>query len=340
MKLSFAQITPFLAAPPKDIRVILVYGPDAGLVHERAELLAQKLVPDHHDPFAVTSFSGSALGGDAAKLMDEMASIPLTGGKKLVRVHQASESNAGPLDAFLKDPVGGEGSVLLIEAEELPPRSKLRSLCEGKSPIATAVPCYLEDAAARARTISEILATEKLSAPRDVVLLLTSCLPPDRMAMRSEMEKLALYAKGQSTLTVEDVRAVIAQAGGAEIDDLVAAIAEGKSEDVLSLFDFLIAEQTSPVTLLRAAQRHFTRLHLARGFMDQGLSAKEALQKLSPPVFWKNVDPMIRQLNRWPTPRLEQRLAELLSAEAASKRTGTPDTALCAQLFLSLAAKG
>ncbi|HBM90518.1 MAG TPA: DNA polymerase III subunit delta [Rhodospirillaceae bacterium] len=338
MKLSFSKIEPFLKKPPQEVRVFLLFGPDAGLVHERAEKLADLFVEDRRDPFSVRTFSGSSLGNDTAQLLDEMAAIPFTGGKKLVRVYQAIESNAKPIEALLKDSADNN-SVLVIEAGALQARSKLRSLCERKTPIAVAVPCYLENAIGRQKTISAFLEQEKLSASRDVIQLLAQSLPPDRMAMRCEMEKLALYVQGKEKVTLEDVRAIISQAGGAEIEDLVQAVANGGVARAVALLDFLKAEQTAPVTLFRAMQRHFTQLHIARSFMEQGASAGEAIKKLSPPVFWKNVDPMTRQLRRWSLPRLEKRLAELLEAEAAVKRTGTPDAALCAQLFLNMAAK-
>jgi DNA polymerase-3 subunit delta len=72
--------------------------------------------------------------------------------------------------------------------------------------------------------------------------------------------------------------------------------------------------------------------------MDKGASAAEAVKKLQPPVFWKYADSMVAQLRRWPAGRIENALNRLFEAEAAVKRTGTPDTALCAQVLLGMAA--
>ncbi len=339
MKLSASQIPGFLAAPPPSVRAFLFYGPDPGLAHERAEALVKKLAADPNDPFAVVSLSGAALGSDAARLCDEAASMVLTGGRRVIRVHQAVESNAGPLGRFLGDPPPGD-SVVVIEAGDLEKRSKLRSLCEGASPLAAGIPCYLEDAAARSRSIGSLLQAENLRAAPDVLRFLADILPPDRMALRSELDKLILYAQGKKEIEMDDVRAIIADAGGAETDEWVHAVAEGRLDAALSLWDRLAEEQASPVALLRALQRHFLRLHLARGFMDEGLSAEAAVKKLSPAVFWKNVDPMIRQLRRWSSVRLAVRLEQLLQTETALKKTGAPAEALCAQLALTIAVKG
>lgn len=338
MKLSFSQITSFLQAPPPSVRVILVYGPDAGLVSERVEDLASKLVKDKHDPFAVSSLTGAAINEDPARLTDEAASMTLGGGRRLIRVQRALEGNAAALTRFIKDPPQND-SVILIEGGDLDKRSKLRAACETDSPLVAAIPCYAEDAAARQKTIAAMLQAEKLTASREVIRALADILPPDRLALRSEMDKLALYAKGQKEITLDDVRAIIADAGGAEIDDLVQAAAGGDAKRAMTLIDHLYAEQTSPVALLRAMQRHLMRLQVARAHMQSGLSAEAAIKKLSPPVFWKLVDPMTKQLHRWPLERLEARLAQLTEAEAACKRTGTPDTALVSHLFLGIAAR-
>ena len=54
----------------------------------------------------------------------------------------------------------------------------------------------------RQRTITDILASEKVTAPREVVAALADVLPPDRLAMRSELEKFALYVGKGNTATV------------------------------------------------------------------------------------------------------------------------------------------
>ena len=50
MKLSAGQIDGFLHRPDPQIRAVLLFGPDAGLVRERADTLARAICPDLHDP--------------------------------------------------------------------------------------------------------------------------------------------------------------------------------------------------------------------------------------------------------------------------------------------------
>jgi len=336
MKLTAAQTNSFLQKPDDAVRAILIYGPDAGLVRERADDIAKKTVPDLADPFRVAVLAGSVLSDDPARLMDEMAAQALGGGRRLVRVQHATDHMAPALASLLADMPPGD-SLLLIEAGELEKRSKLRALCENEAKIAGAIACYVEEGAVRQRVIGDILQELNLRAPRDALMFLGDILPPDRMAMRSELEKLALYAKGKSSVTMEDVAAAVQDAGAAEIDDLVYAVGSGDGRRAAMLIDRLFAEQTSPVAILRAAQRHFLRLQWARDQMDKGSSPADAIKKLQPPVFWKYADQMSAQLRRWSPPRIERALDRLYEAEAAVKRTGAPDTVLVAQLLAGMA---
>ena len=53
-------------------------------------------------------------------------------------------------------------------------------------------------------------------APREVIASLADILPPDRMAMRSELEKLAIYVGKDNVATIMDVHAAVQDAGAAE----------------------------------------------------------------------------------------------------------------------------
>jgi len=274
---------------------------------------------------------------DPARLHDEMATQAFGGGKRLVRIQAATDALATALDALLKD-MPPSDSLLVIEAGDLEKRSKLRALCENSGE-AVALPCYIEEGAARQRIVSDILKGEGLRIANDALSFLCDILPPDRMAMRSELDKLALYAGDKNKLLgVEDVRAAVQDAGAAELDDLIFAVGSGDVRRATMLMDRLLAEQTSPVVILRAAQRHFLRLQWARGQMDAGASASDAVKRLQPPVFWKYADAMVAQLRRWPMAKIDAALSRLYETEAAVKRTGAPDDVLCAQLLLKMAA--
>ena len=86
MKIAFRDIEGFVRQPSPAVRVILVYGPDQGLMRERAKSMAASVVEDLNDPFNVAVLSSDALKEDPARLSDEANAMSMMGGKRLVRV--------------------------------------------------------------------------------------------------------------------------------------------------------------------------------------------------------------------------------------------------------------
>ena len=89
MKLAPARVAAFLRRPDPAIRAILLYGPDAGLVRERADVLARSVCADLADPFRIADLNGAVLAADPARLADEAAQLSLIGGRRVVRVRAA-----------------------------------------------------------------------------------------------------------------------------------------------------------------------------------------------------------------------------------------------------------
>ena len=82
--LKAAEIDAFVARPDPARPIALIFGPDAGLVHERAEAIIRKAVDDPQDPFSLARIDGDALAEEPCRLVEEAHTIPLFGGRRAV----------------------------------------------------------------------------------------------------------------------------------------------------------------------------------------------------------------------------------------------------------------
>jgi DNA polymerase-3 subunit delta len=336
VKLQPRQVDSFLARPDPKIRAVLFYGPDSGLVRERAVRIAKTVVEDLGDPFRVAELSMAAIGGDPARLHDEMAAMALTGGRRLVRLVEAEDAAAAAFQSLFKELPAGD-SLCVVEAGDLGPRAKLRQLFEEEER-AAAIACYVEDAGALAQTLGGMLAEQGLDIDPDARTLMASYLVGDRQIARGEVAKLAIYMVGHGTrVGLADVQATIGDSSSLEMDEPALAAADGDIAGVDRALGRLFAEGANPVPVLRAGQRHFQRLQLAAAHMAKGQSAQQALKQLRPPVFFKQEAQMAAQLRRWTGPLLRQALTRLVETEAEVKRTHTPAETVTARAFFQLA---
>ena len=338
MKLQPKAIDGFLRSPDRKVRAVLLYGPDSGLVRDRAQPLGKTVVPDLSDPFRVAEFLGRAIADDPARLADEAAAISFTGGRRLIRVRDAEDNATAAFAAFLESPPPGD-SLVVVESGDLSARSKLRLLFEGDD-AAAAIPCYVEEEASLGRVIADILQGHGLTADPDVLSFLAANLVGDRMVARGEAEKLALYMGSEKRVRLEDAQACIGDSAALSMDEPVWAAAEGDFTTLDRSLARLFAEGTSPVPILRGAQRHFQRLQLLTAQVAAGKSPEAAVESLRPPVFFKLKTRLVRQARHWSPNHVRQALERLVDAEADCKRTNMPDETLCARVLFQLASLG
>ena len=338
MKLQPARVAGFLRQPDPEIRAVLCYGPDAGLVQERAAALTAAICPDLRDPFRIADLPGAVLAADPARLADEAAQISLMGGRRVLRVREAADGIA-PLFARWLDAAVGD-ALVVVDAADLPGRSALRRLFENAA-AAAAIACYPDTARDLGTVVRETLAAHRVSASRDAVAYLVEHLGGDRLLTRGELEKLALYAGDGGQVELDDARRCVADSAALSLDDVVMAAAEGDAGALERALARVFQEGASPVTVVRALLRHVQRLHALAAHAAAG-GVEAALRGARPPIFFKHQDSFRRQLGRWSEARLRPQLTALLNTEAAMKQTGLPSETLCRQalLAMALAARG
>ena len=334
MKVQAGRADAFAAAPPDDIRGILVYGPDLGLVRERAEAAAKAVAGSLSDPFNVAEFTPAALRDEPSRLTDEACALSMMGGRRVVRLREATDAVAAAAADALN--AGGD-ALVIVEAGDLNPRSKLRALFE-KTDGAAAIPCYMDEGAGLDDLVRKSLADAGLSADAGVVSWIAAHLGSDRMVSRMELEKLTLYAAGQAEISLEDAQAVIGDAAAVTLDDVVFAAAGGNLKGLTVALARARFEGVAAVAILRAASRHLSRLEEAVTAMAGGAGPDQAMKGLRPPVFFKQQTGFRNQLQRWRPNTLRRARAELIQAEIDCKSTGLPDDAVCERALMRLAA--
>ncbi len=333
MKLAFRQIDPFVKQPDPAARVILVYGPDDGLMRERAKMMGKTIVADLNDPFNAVTIDGKSLVEDKARLNDEAHAMSMMGGARLIRVENADDKITPVIKDYLTKP--SAHNLVILQAGELGPRSTLRMLIE-KAANAAPVPCYLDDERTIANIVRESLGEQGFRIAPDAASFLAAASLGDRARVRSEIEKLATYMGEVKTITLEDAQACSGATGLKSADDLVYACAGGQVEAALAAFDYIIGEGDGFMRPLRTLQNHFRKLHAARVKLDAGDALDLIVKAQQPPIFFK-VEPAFRaQVMRWTVPQLEKILLRLATLEADCKKTGIPADILCRQAILGI----
>jgi DNA polymerase-3 subunit delta len=311
--------------------VLLLYGPDTGLVSERARAAAERAVDDPADPFQLVRIDGDAIAADPARLVDEAATIGLFGARRAIWVKPTARNIAPAVEVVLPAPL--KNTTVVIEAGDLGKSSPLRTLCE-KSPKALALPCYPDSDLAA--VVDEALRAAGLTIARDPRAALLASLGGDRLATRGELTKLALYAHGRREVTMEDIDAVISDVSSLALDGVVDGAFVGDGGAVDEGFQRLAAEGTAPSAVLGAALRHALALLAARLEVEAGRSIADVAGSWRG-LHFRRKDTVTRQLGAWRAPALTRAVDTLQAAVLMSRRSPDLGAALAGRTLLDVA---
>ncbi len=325
-----ARRLPAFLRDPGSCRVVLLVGDDAGLIRLRSDALTRAVAGDLHDPFRVTDLGREAI----AALPDEAAALALTGGRRVVRVRDATDAAVPAVKATLDD---GADSLTILEGPGLPLRSKLGTLLEAAAAGAV-IRCYPAEGRDLERAVEEIAAEFGVSVDREAMGWITGRLGSDHGVIRQEVEKLALYAGQGSTVDVATASYCLDDLADRLLDEALLAATTGDLRRCEEGTEAALAGGQSPVSALRAALLHVQLLLRARTGVEAGASIDEAVSWLRPPVFWRSQPAFKRALGLWDEGRLQDAATALSRAESACKRTGAPAEAICRRSLLELAA--
>jgi DNA polymerase-3 subunit delta len=330
-----SDVDGFVARPDPARPVVLVFGPDAGLVSERVNAIVKASVDDINDPFALARLEGETLAAEPTRLVEEALTMPLFGGRRAVWVKAGSRNIAPAVEALLGAPLAQ--CRVVIEAGDLRRNAPLRALCE-RARNAAALPCYADSERDRARLIDDEMRAAGLDLTPEARALLIPLLGGDRAASRNEIRKLTLYARGRGQVGVDDVTAVVSDASALALEDVVDTAFAGRPIELEAQLAKARTAGATAGSLLFNAQRQLAQLHKWRTAIEDG--SPFSLDRAQPPLHFRRKMPVEAALKAWSAARLSTAMAELAEAVLESRRRPALADTIAERALLAIATQG
>ena len=335
MKLTTSDSARFFTKPDLSKTGVLLFGPDPmRIALKRQALIALALGKEPQADMRLTRVTGADLRKTPALATDALKAISFFEGRRVVWIEDANENcSTGVLQA-LKDWRDGD-AFLVVTAGNLPPKSKIRKAFESDKN-AYAIGIY-----ANPPSLDEIAQTIKKAGihaltpdAQSAVNAYANALDPGDFAQF--IEKLSLYCL-HHTAPVEEkhIEACAPASVEAHLDDIVAKVADARTDQLSTLVQRLAAQGTNPTALCISVLRHFKMLHTIA-------SDPAGIGKVFPPLNGPRRTAAQRQANRWGRARLEQAISMLLETDLKLRSEGqkAPQMALTERCLIRLTMLG
>lgn len=323
MKIYGTNLEPTLKNLNAKFKFFVFFGPEEGLI----QVLESRLVKHFSANFPeVSRLNFKDVKSNVNLIIEEVATVSLFGERKLLVIENCDPTLGKDFENLLKH--YNYESPLIFMAGDLKPASSLRKFSE-TDPRALSIACYKEEPEQIRKLIEEFFRLNQFTYERDVPNMLSEVLPPNRLLVQNELEKLLIYKFDTKTISATDVFDSISNASELSFDDLCTSFVLNYKPSIAKNIEKLNREDVNFMMIMRVLQRFISRLLIVHAQLENSTPLEAALAKLSPPVFFKQKDSFIKVIKQTTLVELNKIHSELLKLEASLKSTGAnPDLKL------------
>lgn len=332
MKLNSNVFQSWLKSSSKGVRFFLIYGYDLGQVKILSDDLVAHLKTSLEEVNLV-NISYDQIKSDLSALREELSSVSLFGGTNVIVINNAAPALPKELQSLLEN--NKSDAVIIFQSEELRPSSTLRKSFESMKN-GVAIACYKDDISSLTTFIRQFFIDRTIQVERDVPSLLASLLPANRLIVIGALEKLILYKdEDDSAITTTDVLNVVIDDNDLSFDELCMAYILNDSKNIQKHLSRILAQDANFMLIIRVLQKYLYRLFEIFSRLQEGSTIDASVAKLSPPVFFKQKDNLMKVIRLTNMSAIKFAISDLLILESNCK-SGTLDSQSLLINFLTL----
>jgi len=311
-----AQIARLLSHPDQ-YDAYLIYGPDQGLVTERAAMLSKNLAAHTNGPSEQIKLLNEDLSTNPERLSLDLKTISMFGERKIIRLEAGKDLSLNTLETLLKDtPFEAD---LIIQAGDLKKTAKLRKLFENNANTA-AIACYTDTAASLHQLIKEVIEANNLTISKEAENHLVAHLGADRALSRNELEKLSLYVQDKKEITIKDIDTILSDMSQTAIDGIITNTLLGNPQNALKQLSRSLEGGLNSAPIFLGLLRQLHQLHKGALSVNAGQTIHNVAKAQRPPLYFERRDNFIKQLNLWQEDHLAHAINKTQQAMSSARK--------------------
>ena len=293
--------------------LFLIYGENTGKVSDLSNQLTKKIKFFDSSFNSVLNFDQNDIEANNDILKQNLLCDDLFGGKKIITFNLLNTNAFNKIFAHL-DSEKVISTKIIIKCNELEKKNSLRSQFE-KNKSLIVIPCYRDSVYEKNFILNKILKNELLDLTSEQKKLISEVDYKDRNIFKQNINKVIIFLKGSPKITTENLKRILNIQDMYEVNKFISSVLSNKEFDIETQFNNIIRQGTTSISIMNRLSYHVQRLLLTKYRTQAGEEIKIAMKKLKPPIFFKEENDFIDQVNGWSTKSLENLIIKLLSLE-------------------------
>ncbi len=275
--------------------MFLFYGENFGLKNEIQQLIKNK-IKQEDSKVEYLSLYENDITENKENFYNTIYSGSLFSNKKVIIIKNCTDKIINQMEELSEKKL--EGVLLVISADVLDKKSKLRNLFE-KNTQTLCVPCYADNTRDLELVALKILKENNITASKEIINLLIEKSNNDRGNLHNEIEKIKSFAVDKKNLEIDEIKSIINFSGEYKSDSLINECLSGNILQYKKILSEIYSNTINQIFLLRILSNKIQKLLRMKEVEKNYSNIDNLLSASRPPIFWKDKPIVKKQLTIW-----------------------------------------
>ena len=291
---------------------------------------------DEDNPFLVSKIDGNELKENPTILSDNLATITMFGEKRVILLNLLYTTITQTIEKLINDNTTQRDNdfLLIIKAGNLSSKSNFIKFLQTSSNCIL-VPCYDEELDKIKTKINELFNEYNLVFSNDFMSNFYNKFSTNSLVNQNEFEKLENFIFENKDISESLLLSFMANNEDINDKKIIDLCLSGKPKEALLYFNNIYDNSVSNIGIVRQFGNQLKLIEKLILLNKKGLSLRDAMNKIKPPIFFKNIPTVTAQCKIWSLKKVAATQKNLIKLEINCKTSTYPEKTLISQFILS-----
>ncbi len=291
-------------------KFILLYGQNQGFKNDAIKILIK-------NEKNITYYDEKDISDNKDLFIENILSKSFFEEKKIILIRRSTDKIFKTVEEIIDKDV--EDLVIIIEADILDKKSKLRSLFEKHKEL-ICIPFYPDNEQTLIKLAYNYTKDKKINISQAFINLIVNKSNGDRKNLINELEKLEFYSKNGKKINEQNISKLINLSEEHDISDLINNCLAKNKKKTINILNENNFQKEDCILIIRAFLNKAKKILQLSTEYETNKNIELTISSAKPPIFWKDKEITRKQIIEWSPAKVKNLIYQINSIELNIKK--------------------